>query len=98
MKSHGLCFILPSQLPFPFYQSVLLLLLSETLNVVHLGALQVKNPPANEGDKRDQGSITGWGRSSGRGKGNPLQYSCLENPVDRGTWRVTVHRVSKSWT
>ena len=45
----------------------------------------------------DPGSIPGWGRSSGEGNGNPLQYSCVENPVDRGAWWATVHEVSKSW-
>ena len=58
----------------------------------------VKNLPANEGDIRDRSSIPESGRSSGGGHGNPLQYSCLENPVDRGTWQATVHRVTKSWT
>ena len=43
-------------------------------------------------------SITGWGRSPGGGHGNPVQYSCLENPMNRGAWWVTVHRVTKSWT
>ena len=56
-------------------------------------ALVVRNPPANAGDKRDSGSIPGSGRSSGRGHSNPLHYSCLENPADRGTWGATVHRV-----
>ena len=51
----------------------------------------VKNPPANAGGIREAGSIPGWGRSSGEGNGNPLQYSCLENPMDRGAWEVTVH-------
>ena len=46
----------------------------------------------------DSGSIPGLGRSPGEGNGNPLQYSCLENPMDRGAWRATVHRVAKSWT
>ena len=46
----------------------------------------------------NMGSVYGSGRSSGVGNGNPLQYSCLENPVDRGSWRATVHEVSKSWT
>ena len=45
----------------------------------------------------DLGSIPGWGRSLEEGNGNPLQYSCLENPMDRGAWWVTVHRVAKSW-
>ena len=61
-------------------------------------ALVVKNPPANVGDVTDSGSIPGSGRSSGEGHGNTLQYSCLENPMDRGTWRTAVHRVSKSQT
>ena len=61
-------------------------------------ALVVKNPPANAGDIRDVGSIPGSGRSPGGGHGNPLQYSCLENPLDRGAWWATVHRVAKSWT
>ena len=56
----------------------------------------VKNLPANAGDIRDMGSIPGSGRSSKVRNGNPLQYSCLENPVDRGAWWATVHRVTKS--
>ena len=60
--------------------------------------LVVKNPPANAGDIRDTGSIPGLGRSPGRGHGNPLQYSCLENPMDRGAAWATVYRVIKSWT
>ena len=58
----------------------------------------VKNPLANAGDTRDTGSIPGSGRSPGEGCGNPLQYSCLENPIDRGAWQVMVHRVTKSQT
>ena len=54
----------------------------------------VKNPPANAGDV---GSIPQLGRSPGKGNGNPLKYSCLENPIDRGTWWATVHGIS-SWT
>ena len=61
-------------------------------------ALVVKNPPANAGDVRDRGSIPGLGRSPGGGHGNPLQYSCLENPMDRGDWQTTVHRFAKSQT
>ena len=57
----------------------------------------VKNLPANEGDVRDMGLIPGWGRSPGGRHGNPLQYSCLENLMDRGAWWVTVHGVAKSW-
>ena len=61
-------------------------------------ALVVKNPPANAGDQRDVGSNPGSGRSPGEGNGNPLQYSCLENPMDRGAWWATVHGVTKSQT
>ena len=58
----------------------------------------VTNLPASSGDIRDDGSIAGSGRCPGEGHGNPLQYSCLENPVDRGAWWATVHRVAKSQT
>ena len=61
-------------------------------------ALVVKNLPANAGDLRDVGSISGKGRSSGGGNGNPLQYSCLENPMDRGAWCATIHGVAQSRT
>ena len=63
-----------------------------------LGALVVKNSPVNRGDIRDVGSIPGSGRSPGGGHGNPLQCSCLENPMERGAWWVTVHGVAKGWT
>ena len=62
------------------------------------GVLVVKNPPANARDARDMGSIPGLGRSPGVGNGNPLQYSCLENPMDRGAWWATVHSIAKNWT
>ena len=55
----------------------------------------VKNPPANAGDVRDTGSIPGLGRSLGGGHSNPLQYSCLENPMDRGAWQATVYGVTR---
>ena len=61
-------------------------------------ALVIKNPPANAGDIRDVGSIPGWGGSPGGRHGNPLQYPCLENPMDRGAWWATVHGVTKSRT
>ena len=61
-------------------------------------ALVVKNPPANAGDIRDMGSIPGLGGSPGGGHGNPLQYSCLGNPMDRGAWPATVHGIAKSRT
>ena len=59
------------------------------------GDLVVKNPPANVGDTGDAVSIPGLGRSPGVGNGNPLQYSCLENPMDRGAWKATVCRVAE---
>ena len=61
-------------------------------------ALVVKNLPANAGDIRDTRSVPGSGRSPGGGHGNPLQYSCLENPMDRGAWWATVQGVVKSQT
>ena len=61
-------------------------------------ALRVKNLSANVGDARDVGSIPGSGRSPGEGNGNPLQYSCLENPLDREAWWATIHEVAESDT
>ena len=58
----------------------------------------VKNPLANAEDIRDVGSIPELRRSPGGGHSNPLQYSCLENPLDRGTWWDTAHGVAKNWT
>ena len=58
-------------------------------------ALVVKNLPANAGDLRDIGSIPELGRSPGGGHGNPLQYSCLVNLMDRGAWQATAHRVTE---
>ena len=62
------------------------------------GGTGVKNLPVNAGDARDVGSVPGSGRSSGKGDGNPLQYSCRENPMDRGAWPARVHEVTKSQT
>ena len=62
------------------------------------GGAVVKNLPAIAEDTRDLGSISGLGRSPKEGNGNPLQYSCLENPMDGGAWRATVHGVAKSQT
>ena len=62
------------------------------------GGAVVKNLPANSGDAGDMGLISRLGRSPGGGHGNPLQYSCLENPMDRGVWQATIYRVAKSWT
>ena len=72
----------------------------QLINVVGTSqvALAEKNMPANAGDTGDMGSIPGSWRSPGGGHGNPLQYSCLENPMDRGAWRATVHVVAKSHT
>ena len=61
-------------------------------------ALVVKNLPANAGDVKDVDLIPGSGRSLAGGHGNPRQYSCLENPMDRAAWKDTVHRVARSWT
>ena len=60
------------------------------------GGTMVMNLLANAGDTRDAGLIPGLGRSPGEGNGNPLQYSCLENPMDRGAWRATVHGVTEA--
>ena len=60
------------------------------------GGTMVKNLPANAREARDLGSFPGLGRSHGIGNGNPLQYSCLENSVDRGVWQATVYRVANS--
>ena len=62
------------------------------------GGSMVKNPSANVGDARDMGSIPGLGRCPGGGHGNLLQYSCLENPMDRGAWHAMLHRVAKNGT
>ena len=58
----------------------------------------VRNLPANARDIRDMDWIPGLGRTPGGGHGNPVQFSCLENPMDRGAWQATVHRITKSWT
>ena len=60
------------------------------------GSLAVKNPPANAEAAGDTGSIPGVGRSPGEGNGNPLQYTCLGNPIHRGGWRAMVHDVTES--
>ena len=61
-------------------------------------ALLVKNLPVKEADLRDVGLLPGLERSSGEGNGNPLQYSCLQDPMDRGAWRATIHGIAKSDT
>jgi len=62
------------------------------------GGSVVKTLSANAGDVGDVSLIPGLGKSPGEGNGNPLEYVCLENPIDRGDWRATVHGVAKSWT
>ena len=82
------------------YKKIRLLLapFRETNDLFTHLVLVVKNPPASAGDMRDMSSIPGSGRSPGRGNGNPLQYSCLENPMDRGAWGATVYGVTQSLT
>jgi len=63
-----------------------------------LGGTVVENLPANAGEARDVSWISRLGRSPGGGNGNPLQYSCLENSMDREAWWATVHEVTESWT
>ena len=60
--------------------------------------LVVKNPPDNAGDIKDTSLILGSETSPGEGHGNPLQYSCLEHPMDSGAWQAAVHGVTESWT
>ena len=81
----------------------MLYLLSVSIDSVQISTdtqvvLVVKNPTASAGDLRGVGSMPGLGRSPGEGNGNPLQNSCLENPMDRGAWRATVCRVTRSRT
>ena len=64
--------------------------------ILFTGHSSGKEPACQAGDVKDAGSIPGWRGSPGGGHGNPLQYSCLQNPMDRGAWRATVHRVAKS--
>ena len=75
---------------------------SSKINKVHFRGFPdgtvVKNLPADAGDARDMGSIPGLESSPGVGNGNPLQYSCLENPMDGGAWWAPVDGVAKSWT
>ena len=75
-----------------FFTTSIIWELLENTSFKKKAALVVKNPPASTGDGRDVGLIPGSGRSPGVGNGNPLQYSCLENSMDRGAWRATVHK------
>ena len=78
------------------YQSLLSGGIKKALLESHLGFPGGSEVKASACDEGDLGSIAGLGRSPGEGNGNPLQYSCLENPMDRGAWRATVHGVAKS--
>ena len=71
---------------------------SESFHPSYQQGTVIKNLPANAGDTGEVGLIPGSGRYPGGGNGNPLQYSCLENLMDRGAWRATVHGVTKSQT
>ena len=73
-------------------------IVKQQLSLDSQATVVVKNLPANAGDLKDVGLIPGSGRSSGEGNGNPIQFSCLENPLDTGAWWATVHRVAQSWT
>ena len=94
-----------SRSPLPNFVFLILICLKEDpqnyvcsgLTNVFPGGAVVNNMPANAGDLRDTGSILGSGRSPGEGHGNPLQYSCLENPMDRRAWWA-IDGVTKSWT
>ena len=80
----------------PSSYSIIFVPLHSLLDWVSQVALVVKNPPENAGDIRGRGSIHGSGRSPGGRHSNPLQYSCLENPMDREAWRATINGVAKS--
>ena len=80
------------------YNIILTIIKCSYKRMSFLGGLEVKNLPANAGDTGDAGSEPGSGRSPGVGNGNPLQYTCLENPMDRGAWQATGLGVTKIWT
>ena len=71
---------------------------TQTLLYASQVVLVIKNPPTSAGDKRDPGSVPGLGSSPGGGPCHPPQYSCLDNLMDRGAWRATVHRSANSQT
>ena len=101
MKGHQTCWFLSSALQPCWLSSTMTSDFSHRLwHALNLSqvALVVKNLTANAGDLRDMGLIPGLGRCPGGGHGNPLQYSCLENPMDRGAWWDTVHRAIQSRT
>ena len=104
--SHEYVWLSPLAVDLKPSHSFFFFFLSHSVNWLHPNTSQVasqvelvvKNLPANAGEIRDTGSIPGSGRSPGGGHGNPLHYSCRENPVDRGAWWATVHRVAKTRT
>ena len=84
--------------PTPTCDSHLINLFGLGWDCFHLDFPCGSNGKASAYNVGDPGSIPGWGRSPGEGNGNPLQYSCLENPMDGRAWLATVHGVTKSWT
>ena len=82
---------------YPKVELLLYFLFFEEYSPIQV-VLVVKNQPASVGDVRDASSIRGSGRSPGEGNGHPLQYSCLENPMNRGAWQTIVYRVANSWS
>ena len=90
-------FSLHSLLALSWPHSSMFTTVNSLIYILYL-ALVVKNPPASVGDIKDVDSVPGLGRSPGEGKGNPLQYFCLENPIDLGALWVTVRGVAKNWT
>ena len=100
LYDHNPSLPLCANLTFSFTLTFMVLnsLLFFLVNYARMVALMVKNLPANAGDVRNVDLIPGSGRSPGEGLSNPLQYSCLENFMDRGAWWAMVHRVAKSWT
>ena len=100
-RSQSPVLLLPEAGFWTLIKYLVVLVTSSHLEVSGVGrgmALVVKNPPASAGDVRDTGSVPESGKAPGEGHGDPLQYSCLVNPMDRGAWWATVHRVAKSWT
>ena len=82
----------------PIWLNLLIHSSQGTLCFLFPGGVSGKESASNAGNVRDMNLIPGLGRFPGEGHGNPLQYSCLENPLDRGAWWATVHRIAKSWT
>ena len=98
MSGPSVCLLLPTFQSLLFDLCTIPKFLSYTWQEASQEVLMVKNLSASEGDIRDLGLIPGLGSSCGGGYGNPLWYSCLENPMDRGAWWVTVHKITMSQT